>query len=76
MFGGGRPYVRTDIYINSGAAFPKNHIKIVDKNTVLVNSFHKEGKKFFRIIKKLAGKEGIKCFTGSNNVGFEYYLKG
>ena len=76
LFGGGRPLVRADIYVNSSAAFPKNHIEIVDRNTVKVNSFHREGKKLFRKIKKLANKEGIKCFTGSNNIGFEYYLKG
>ncbi len=75
LFGGGRPYVRTDIYISSIAAFPKNHIEIVDANTVKVNSFNREGKKLFRTIKKIANKEGIKCFTGSNNIGFEYYLK-
>ena len=76
MFGGGRPYVRTDIYIDSGAAFPKNHIEIVSENTVMVNSIRREGKMLFRKIKKLANKEGIKCFTGSKNIGFEYYLKG
>ena len=75
LFGGGRPYVRTDIFVRSIPAFPKNHIEIENRNTVKVNSFHKEGKKLFREIKKLANKEGIKCFTGSENIGFEYFLK-
>ena len=76
LFGGGRPYVRTDIYVSSVPAFPKNHIEIENRSTVRVNSFHREGKKLFRKIKKLANREGIKCFTGSSNIGFEYYLKG
>ena len=76
LFGGGKPYVRTDIYVSSIPTFPKNHIEIESRSSVKVNSFRKEGKKLFRRIKKLANKEGIKCFTGSENIGFEYYLKG
>ena len=75
LFGGGRPYVRTDIYVTSVPSFPADHIKIDARNTVIVNSFQKEGRKLFRELKKLANKEGIKCFTGYHNIGFEYYLK-
>lgn len=75
LFGGGRPLVRSDIHVRSIPAFPRDHIEIESRSSVKVNSFQREGKKLFREIKKLANKEGIKCFTGSHNIGFEYYLK-
>ena len=76
LFGGGRPLVRTDIFVNSHPAFPKDHIEIDGRNTVRVNSFNREGRKLYIEIKKLAGREGVKCFTGNNNIGFEYYIMG
>ena len=76
LFGGGRPYVRTDIFVNSFPSFPKDHIVIDDRKTVRVNSFNREGRKLYIEIKKLASREGIKCFTGNNNIGFEYYIRG
>ena len=75
LFGGGRPYVRTDIDVQSIPSFPQNHVEIDSRSSVKVNSFQREGKKLYRELKKLANKEGIKCFTGSHNIGFEYYLK-
>ena len=76
LFGGGRLFVRTDIFVYSNPAFPKDYIEIDDRNTVRVNSFSREGKKLYIEIKKLANREGIKCFTGNNNIGFEYYIRG
>ena len=76
LFGGGRPYVRTDVFVTSSPSFPKDHVKIDNPNTVIVNSFQKEGKKLYRELKNLAAREGVKCFTGNGNIGFEYYMKG